>query len=198
MRQFSINVNLRKNSVNSSIWLLILCKIADLSRLNFVGFDCRISPLGLSILDNGRENEIRLQILEKVQASGEPLALVSPFVCRSCSFSRLIQLYSNVSGWMEFIFLKSAFTFDFQIIFNLLMTLFLETYTIYNLSLRSHEHFLAGICNLRIFICLHYCWNRNEKSFHPLSPVGKSKVCFCVAHCQSHRDNPDHVDNTTQ
>lgn len=41
------------------------------------------------------------------------------------SFSRLTQLYSNDSGCMGFIFLKSAFTFNFQIIFNLLMTLFL-------------------------------------------------------------------------
>ena len=29
-----------------------------------VGFERRISPLGLSILDNGRENEIRLQLYQ--------------------------------------------------------------------------------------------------------------------------------------
>ena len=40
-----------KNSVNSSISLLILCKIADKNRQNFVGFDCRSFPLGLNTLD---------------------------------------------------------------------------------------------------------------------------------------------------
>ena len=29
---------------------------------NYVGFDCRIFPLGLNTLDNARENEIRLQL----------------------------------------------------------------------------------------------------------------------------------------
>ena len=40
-----------ENSVNSSISLLILCKIADKNRQNFVGFDCRSFPLGLNTLD---------------------------------------------------------------------------------------------------------------------------------------------------
>ena len=40
-----------QNSVNSSISLLILCKIADKNRQNFVGFDCRNFPLGLNTLD---------------------------------------------------------------------------------------------------------------------------------------------------
>ena len=37
--------------MNSSISLLILCKIADKNRQNFVGFDCRSFPLGLNTLD---------------------------------------------------------------------------------------------------------------------------------------------------
>ena len=40
-----------ENSVNSSISLLLLCKIADQNRQNFVGFDCRSFPLGLNTLD---------------------------------------------------------------------------------------------------------------------------------------------------
>ena len=55
MKQISTNagVNLQKNSVNSSVWLLILCK-----NKNYVRFDRRIFPLGLNTLDNARENEI--------------------------------------------------------------------------------------------------------------------------------------------
>ena len=43
-------INLSINSVQDS----------RLKSTNFVGFDCRIFPLGLNTLDNARENEIRL------------------------------------------------------------------------------------------------------------------------------------------
>ena len=55
MKQISTNagVNLQKNSVNSSVWLLILCK-------NKIMLDLIVEffPLGLNTLDNARENEI--------------------------------------------------------------------------------------------------------------------------------------------
>ena len=59
-------MNLQKNCVNSSIELLILCKIADSNRQNFVGF---FFPLGLNTLDNARESEIRLQLYQSYKQS---------------------------------------------------------------------------------------------------------------------------------
>ena len=105
MKQISTNVNLQKNSVNSSIELLILCKIAGYNRQNFVGFDCRSFPLGLNTLNNARKNEIRLQLYQCYK-QGRIYIVVGSLIISSSFNQEFAVTYTNFYwvfpiGWIS-------------------------------------------------------------------------------------------------
>ena len=60
---------------------------------NFVGFDCRMFPLGLNTLDNARENEIHLQLYQSYNR-GESIVVGSLII--SSSFNHeFVVTYTN-------------------------------------------------------------------------------------------------------
>ena len=78
-----------ENSVNSSISLLILCKIAVKNRQNFVGFDCRSFPLGLNTLDTDApySTDINTYELYKKKKKKKKHVHSSDHQVPSCTFS---------------------------------------------------------------------------------------------------------------
>ena len=83
--------------------LLNMCKIAE-NRQNYVGFDCRIFPLGLNTLDNAGENEICLQLYQSYKQGR---------IYRCGEFYHIFQFESWVCGYLYEVSLSLSYWLNF-------------------------------------------------------------------------------------